>query len=225
MLTTSRRLAWVSSLLARSPRLHAAHQHPALARSARRTTRPRRASLRGVIALLDQLGQPPLVVGASAGRPGRSRAGTSARCRPCRLSTPSRAIRSRPTRPATSQQLLVDVVTAALDRAGLDDQFAPQGRRCFVHHLVDRVVDRDPDGQLSACWTVGQHVAGELDVTEHVGDVLGVHGTRDATPSISASHSATVDTVNRPRRNGRGLESQLGQLPHRGVRLTALQPT
>ena len=59
MLTTSRRLAWVSSLLARSPRCTAR-----IRRRVSTSSQARRSSiaLGGEVALLDQLGQAPLVV-------------------------------------------------------------------------------------------------------------------------------------------------------------------
>ena len=59
MLTTSRRLAWVSSLLARSPRCTARisrRRSVGVVDARRRSARPRG------VPVLDQLGEPPLVV-------------------------------------------------------------------------------------------------------------------------------------------------------------------
>ena len=61
MLTTSRRLACVSSLLARSPRLHRPEQHALL--DGRQRIPVVVDALRRDLALLDQLGQPSFVLG------------------------------------------------------------------------------------------------------------------------------------------------------------------
>ena len=153
---------------------------------------------RGDLALLDQLGESPLVLHreqvdlADLAQVHAHRVGGAVVAPRARLADTSIT--------ATAQQLLV-VVGRCGGRLVLDDHPAPATRRRVVGDVVDLVVDVDAvTGHRRL--DLGEHVAGQLDVAQHVGDVLGMHGTgasalrHEIAPftGIDADERHTVDT-------------------------------
>ena len=178
MLTTSRRLAWVSSLLARSPRCTARIRRRVLDRVLDALV----DAGRGHVALLDQLRQAPLVVAGeqvdladlaqvhphAVGRRALGRAASPGR---------SRRRRRRLSR-CSSASDLVDLVVE--DRAVALERVAssacrrrprrPRRSSSTVSSMRDALVLADVADAV-------EHLAGELDVAQHVGDLLGVELT------------------------------------------------
>ena len=176
MLTTRRRLAWVSSDLARSPRL--------TARISIRSSTPSRMVARlvggvdllgGDLSFFDELRQPPFVVDgeqvdlADLTQVHPHCIGRSAfRFRPPLLRSPL---------PTSAQQLLVGVV--------LDDHLAADADRrvvVVVVVVIQFVVDGDA-GAGECLLHVGQHGLAQFDVAQHVADLVGVD-LAAGTPSL-----------------------------------------
>ncbi len=218
MLTTRRRLAWVSSLLARSPLLTA---RISIRLSTPSTGSPEEAasSMRCAASLPSSISwasrRSSSVVSRSTWPISRRYIRTASDVPP----SPFGAIRLvRRVRRRSSNCSSTSSPPRSIAR---DSTISSRRKDDGVSSTTafHRVVDRDPEG-THRLLDVGQHVAGELDVTEHMGDVLGVHGTRDASPFDQRIPLHHAHTVNRPRRNGRGLDvSSWISWPHRGVRL------
>ena len=198
MLTTSRRLACVSSLLARSPRwMHRIRRR--VSASASCSPRSAASSIRcgGEVALLDQLGQPALVVTRQ-----QVDLADLPQVHPHAVGRQALGARRGPLDPAPAapaEQVLVGVVGLPLG----DPRRV--GRR--VVGLVGDVglVDGLVEGDAGVAEGVGdrvEHVAGQLDVAQDVGHLLGVDAALLAAAVDQRPPLGGVDAVHHGRLDG-----------------------